>query len=77
MTQDDKGSGRAHDAWLRRQALSISTQLPENQDDAIKVLAYMRDLIEGFMFEKPVKTAVPKAHFSVVRHPSMPPAGQD
>jgi hypothetical protein len=37
------------DVWLRRQALQIACQLPENEADALKVLEYARELVSGFM----------------------------
>jgi hypothetical protein len=40
---------REHDLMLRRQAVQIGGQLPENPDDARKVIAYMIELIDGFM----------------------------
>jgi hypothetical protein len=39
----------ASEAWLKRQALSICAQLPENSDDALKVLAYSVDIVNRFM----------------------------
>ena len=42
----------ASEAWLRRCALHIGAQLPENQQDARKVLSYARELVEGFMMPR-------------------------
>jgi hypothetical protein len=39
----------ASEAWLKRQALSICAQLPENSDDALKVLAYSVEIVNKFM----------------------------
>ena len=39
-------------AWLRRQALQIAAQLPENPDDARAVLAEVGKLVQ-FFFEPP------------------------
>lgn len=49
---------RSHDAWLRRQALQIGSQLPENPADARVVVGHMLELIESFL-DKP---AAAKAH---------------
>jgi hypothetical protein len=37
------------DTALRRRALEIVTQLPENQAEARMVLNYARELIDGFL----------------------------
>ena len=39
---------KEHDG-LRRQAIQITAQLPDNTADAIKVLDYARDLVMGFL----------------------------
>ena len=39
------GGNTNNEVWARRLALQITTQLPENEEDAIKVLRYARDLI--------------------------------
>lgn len=41
--------GGKGEAWHRRHALSLVSQLPENAEDAAIVLAYMRDLVEDFL----------------------------
>lgn len=33
------------EVWARRLALQITTQLPENEEEAIEVLRYARDLV--------------------------------
>jgi hypothetical protein len=35
--------------WLRRQAVQIAAQLPENPDDAIRVLDLAKSLVDGFL----------------------------
>lgn len=35
--------------WLRRQAVQITAQLPENPDDAIRVLDLAKSLVDGFL----------------------------
>ncbi len=42
---------RDHDSWLRRQAVQIAAQLPEDRGDALAVLAYARKLTETFLAE--------------------------
>lgn len=39
----------ASEAWLKRQALNIVAQLPEEPEDALAVLAYAVELVSGFM----------------------------
>ncbi len=38
-----------NDAELRRHAIQIVAQLPENQIEALTVLDFCRDLIQGFL----------------------------
>jgi len=35
--------------WLRRQAVQIAAQLPENPDDAIQVLDLAKTLVNSFL----------------------------
>ena len=37
------------DAWQRRHAIQIVAQLPEKTDDALAVLEFARELVEGFL----------------------------
>lgn len=37
------------DAWRRRQAIQIASQLPEDSQDALAILSYARELVEGFL----------------------------
>lgn len=47
---DPKGrKTREHDLMLRRMAVQIAGQLPENLDDAKKTLAYMGELLQTFL----------------------------
>ncbi len=39
--------------WRRRHAIQIAAQLPENPDDALAVLDYARQLVEGFLRDGP------------------------
>ena len=41
---------KEHDG-LRRQAIQITSQLPDNTADALAVLNYARDLVVGFLDE--------------------------
>ncbi len=43
------GMGKKGEAWHRRHALSLVAQLPEDVDDALLVIAYMRDVVENFL----------------------------
>ncbi len=40
--------------WLRRQAIQIAAQLPENADDALQVLDLAKSLVSGFLKEPQV-----------------------
>ncbi len=35
--------------WLKRQAIQITAQLPENTEDALAVLEHAKALVEGFL----------------------------
>lgn len=44
------GHGRhAREAWLKRQALQLGGQLPDDVDEARRVIEYMRELVDGFL----------------------------
>lgn len=38
-----------NDAWHRRQAIQIASQLPEDNEDALAILAYSKELVEVFL----------------------------
>jgi hypothetical protein len=42
----------ASEAWLRRFALQIGAQLPDDPKDARKVLDYVEELFNGFMMPR-------------------------
>lgn len=44
-----KAASKEHDRWLRRQAVQIVAQLPENEEEALKVLAHARELVARFI----------------------------
>jgi len=48
---DDKRTAAAteRDRWLRRQAVQIVAQLPENEQDALQIIAYARELQAQFI----------------------------
>ncbi len=35
--------------WRRRHAIQIAAQLPENPSDAVAVLEFARELVDGFL----------------------------
>lgn len=37
------------EAWRKRLALQVVQQLPEDQEDALAVLSYAKELVTGFM----------------------------
>lgn len=41
------------EAWKRRQALQIVAQLPDKPADALRVLELAKELVEGFLSERP------------------------
>lgn len=49
--EDDKRSAAAkeHDRWLRRQAVQLVAQLPETEEDALRIIAYSRELVSQFI----------------------------
>lgn len=49
MGADEKGDGGQRLAWLRRQAVQLAAQLPEDPADARRVLDLARDVLDKFM----------------------------
>lgn len=41
------------EAWKRRAAIQIVSQLPEETADALRVLDFARELVEEFLAEEP------------------------
>lgn len=41
----------ADEHWLRRQAVIIAAQLPENDEDALRVLDHAKQLVRLFLAE--------------------------
>lgn len=53
MDLGQTSTGNGEDAlWLKRQALQIVMQLPDDRDEAIKVLGYARELVDGFLTDR-------------------------
>lgn len=50
-TRRNDEARREHCRWLRRQAVHIVAQLPENEEEALKVLSFARELIIQFVGE--------------------------
>lgn len=48
MVRNDAAK-REHSRWLRRQAVHLVAQLPENEEDALQVLAHARELVLQFI----------------------------
>jgi hypothetical protein len=46
---NDRPRDRAEEMWLKRQAIQIAGQLPEDQEKAVKVLEYARALLTDFI----------------------------
>lgn len=47
--------------WRRRHAIQIAAQLPEDPNDALAVLDYARQLVEGFLLgEGPPRLLEPR-----------------
>jgi hypothetical protein len=44
--------------WLRRLALGLSAQLPDNAEDAKAVLDCVRDLVENFLYPHAAATVM-------------------
>lgn len=49
------GQDRMDDASARRHALSLASQLPDNQEDAQAVIDHMQSIHEMFLSPRPVK----------------------
>jgi hypothetical protein len=67
------------DSWLRRQAVQIVAQLPEDRDQAISVLAYARVIVEKFLGERdqdpdrlPVGSSPRRLAISIVKPDELP-----
>jgi len=55
VNTDRPVAGRAKPSktrWLKRQALQLSGMLPEDPEDARRVIGYMRELQAGFLAEE-------------------------
>jgi hypothetical protein len=50
LERKKKKSPPADDLWLRRQAVTIAAQLPENRDDACAILRYAEEIVTEFIF---------------------------
>lgn len=50
--------GNNKDKWLRRQAIQIASQLPDDTSDAVSVLKYAHDIVERFLEEEPKQRPV-------------------
>ena len=48
------GSELMDEAGLRRHAIQIAAQLPDNPEDARRVLRYTRELVDRFLDPKPL-----------------------
>jgi hypothetical protein len=47
--------GEHHDhLWLKRQAIQVAAQLPEDRDQALAVLTYAQALVTGFLGDSTV-----------------------
>jgi hypothetical protein len=51
MAKEKQRSGAAG-RWLRRQAIQVTSMLPEDPDEARAVLGLSRELIDGFVDER-------------------------
>lgn len=54
------GGTNQKDKWLRRQAVQIASQLPEDPSDAINVLRYAHDIVERFLDGAPKSQVILK-----------------
>jgi hypothetical protein len=55
----NNNGGASEERYLRRQAIQIAAQLPENEANSIAILEYARELVWGFMAGR---TDPPPAH---------------
>lgn len=46
---DRKEANKEHNRWLRRQAVQLVAQLPENEEEALKILSHARELVLRFI----------------------------
>jgi hypothetical protein len=40
---------RSRDQWLRLQAVQVIAMLPENEEEALRILAYAQELLQRFV----------------------------
>ena len=59
---DDKG-------WMRRHAIQIAAQLPEDPNEALAVLELAKQLVRGFLMEGQTRAPLPE-RADVVRFPA-------
>ncbi len=52
--------------WLKRQALQISGMLPDDPDDARRVVGYMAELQAGFLTEEELIASIDRPEGKVV-----------
>lgn len=56
--------------WLRRQAVQIVAQLPEDPNDAVVVLELARNLVEGFLKDPQPALALERPAGAVLAFPA-------
>jgi hypothetical protein len=44
--------GRSRDRWLRLQAVQVIAMLPENEEEALRILAYAQELLQKFIIDR-------------------------
>jgi len=53
------GDGNPREKWLKRQALQLAGQLPDDTEEALRVLAHLKWLVTEFLEEdkQPIRRA--------------------
>lgn len=49
LASQEKSSDRGKEYWLRRQAIQVAAQLPEDREHALKVLEFAGELVRNFL----------------------------
>ncbi|AWB21213.1 hypothetical protein DA075_10045 [Methylobacterium currus] len=59
--------GASEEVWLKRQALQVVMQLPDDMDEALAVLRYAETLVKTFLADAPKTESRPENVVQLIR----------